>query len=113
MSSGYDEVNEARNMIIGLYQTLMVMFQKDPDLEIRSPSLRPVDEALKIAGSHFPGHPVIASIQDCFSPEAIESGEVPMVADVLPAVTLLKTLLNQKTSDLAPDDDDTRPWYQQ
>lgn len=99
----YDRMNEARNLINDLYRTLEKIADRDADQEIWAVAYGPIDEALKLASFHLDDHPVVSQVRELVSPETAAEGNPIRVVDILPVVSLLRSLLNSRVNALAAE----------
>lgn len=101
---GYDEMNDARNIIVTLEHRLEKMHANDSDEEISTEfAVRPIDAALRHAAEHDGDHPVVSQIREMFSPESVVAGRSIRVGEVLPGTSMLSDILNRRVSEMALD----------
>jgi hypothetical protein len=101
---GYDEMNEARNLIYDLKRSLELLHHRDPDQEIWSRSYETIDKALRLAAEQIGDHPVVGAIRELYSPESVAEGREVRVADLLPDIFMLDGILNRRVSEMAFDE---------
>lgn len=108
-SVGYEEMNEARNIINSLHSELQQLAKRDPDHEISEYAYRPIDAALRLAAGYVGEHPVVLEIRELFSPEAVTEGRDIRVAEVLPVVAMLASILNLRVGNMAQQQREENP----
>lgn len=85
---------EALQLAKGLYDVLLVLHERDQEQELDEEALRPLDACWALLRDELDdGDPILESIRDVISPEAIEAGKPIRVVNALFVVGLLKTRL--------------------
>ena len=87
-------LEDAYQQVFALVEQLQLTVKKDQEQEVRGPAIAVVDRVLEQArGVLPPDDPIVSSIRDVVSPEAIEEGEPIRAIDLLLVVDQLKTRL--------------------
>jgi hypothetical protein len=90
---------EARQAISQLHIALYNITKKDQEQEVRGIALPVLDAVLSaVRGSLLDGDPVLATLPDLISPEAIEAGEPIRAVDALLVVGQLENALDRAIS---------------
>jgi hypothetical protein len=89
------DVRDAYNRVGGLLRTLRGVTDTDPEQEVQGMALPVMDAVLKAARELLPSDPVVATIRDVISPEAITEGRPLRAVDALIVVEQLHAALGQ------------------
>jgi hypothetical protein len=92
------DVSDAHWRVGRLRDNLRAMVDRDPEQEVRGMALPVMDAVLEAAKDFLPGDPVIATIREVVSPEAVSEGEPLRAVDLL----ILVDQLHSALSDLVP-----------
>jgi hypothetical protein len=90
---------QARTLLTTLRQDLQKIVDRDPEQEVRSIAIPTLDAALSAVRDLAPDNPVVASVRDVISTEAVEEGEPIRATDVLLVVTTLLAVTPQPPAD--------------
>jgi len=88
-------VPEARRILRALQRDLQKITARDPEQEVQGIAIPAVDAALAAIRDLIPESPVVSSIADVISPDAIDRGEPIRAVDVLLVVGILREALPQ------------------
>jgi hypothetical protein len=86
---GQIDLWQARTLLTTLRQDLQKIVDRDPEQEVRGIAIPVLDAALSAVRDLASSNPVVASVRDVISAEAIEEGEPVRAVDVLMVVTTL------------------------
>lgn len=100
---GYEEANEALNILFDLERSLRLAHDRDPEQEVRGIALPPIDRALGLAADEVGEHPVVQAVRDVISPEQVAEGDPVRAVDALHVVTLLYGILLRRVDEMASE----------
>jgi hypothetical protein len=81
---------QAQKQVYELKNTFFAMHERDPNQEVGTFALKPLDVLLEGVKPHLKDDALTASIRDVISPEMIEEGGTVPVADLLVLATMLQ-----------------------
>jgi hypothetical protein len=94
------DLRDAHWRVGRLRDNLQALVDRDPEQEVRGMALPVIDAVLEAAKEILPGDPVIATMRQVVSPEAVAEGEPLRAVDVLVVVDQLHAALSEA---LPPD----------
>jgi hypothetical protein len=97
----YDDMKEAKNVILDLRVSLHTRYERDTEAEISEQEIRTIDAALKMAVTHVGDSPIIAEMQELFSPDAVIAGQPIRVEAILTPLDVLSGIINRRESEMA------------
>ena len=100
----YEDINEARNVILDLQLSLHTRYERDTEAEISEQEIRTIDAALKMAATHVGDNSIIVEMQELFSPDAVIAAQPIRVEAILTPLDVLAGIISRRTNEVRLDE---------